>query len=342
VVLARARRTLRERGLLRGGERVLVACSGGPDSSVLLHVLARLAPDYGLSLVAASVDHGLRADAAREVSVAGALADRLGVDFVPLRVRVERRGPSLQDKARAARYEVLLAEAERRGASLVAVGHTREDQAETVLARLLRGSALVGLGGIEPRRDDGVIRPLIDCARADVRAYATRHALPFVEDPSNVDEAFTRARLRKEVLPALARESPRVVEHLARLADEARAMRAWVEAAAERLLAEASLGSGALDAARLLDAPEAVRTEALARWVGALLEAPARRAHLEGLDGALRGRGEVLLPRGLRARCDEGVLSVRHAPGERVRGRSGRASAARGADGSPGRGPPPE
>ena len=98
MVLARVRRTIRERALLDGGERVLVACSGGPDSAALLHVLHRLAPELRLTLFAASVDHGLRADAARDVEVAGALAARLDVPFAALRVSVPREGASLMAK----------------------------------------------------------------------------------------------------------------------------------------------------------------------------------------------------------------------------------------------------
>src|SRR5262245_8818481 len=124
--------------------RVLCACSGGPDSAAMLVALARLAPELGFELVAASVDHGLRADAAHDVAIASRQAAALQVPFHALRIEVAA-GASIQAQARSARYEALLRLAAELGASRVAVGHTRDDQAETVLARLLRGSGLVGL-----------------------------------------------------------------------------------------------------------------------------------------------------------------------------------------------------
>jgi tRNA(Ile)-lysidine synthase len=144
------RASLHERGLLRGVESLLVACSGGPDSQALLHVLAALRQEHGCRLLAASVDHGLRADAECDVAVAGRLAAALELPFVALRVEVER-GPSRQAQARVARYRALLACAREQGAQAVAVGHTLDDQAETVLARLLRGTGIEGLAAIDPR-----------------------------------------------------------------------------------------------------------------------------------------------------------------------------------------------
>jgi tRNA(Ile)-lysidine synthase len=295
VLLARVRRTITDRGLFEAGARVLVACSGGPDSAVLLHALRRLAPELDLRLQAASVDHGLRPGSARDVEVARELAERLEVPFSALRVHVPAEGASLQAKARTARYEALLGEAARLGASCVAVGHTLDDQAETVLSRLLRGAGVRGLAGVSPRREDGVVRPLVDCRRADVHAHAERFDLPFVRDPSNDRTAFERVRLRSTVLPALEAEDARVAEHLARLADEARELRGWVRSAGEQLLREARDGE-ALRAEVLRAAPRPVRAECLARWVEGLTGAPARRAHVEGLEALLWGPGEVLLP----------------------------------------------
>lgn len=327
MVVARVRRTMRERGLVRGGERVLVACSGGPDSAVLLHVLHRLARELDLELCAASVNHGLRADADRDVRTAALLAERLEVPFAALRIRVAPTGASLQERARRARYDALFAEADRCGATRIAVGHTLDDQAETVLARLLRGSGVLGLSAIDPRRADGVVRPLLDCSRAEVHAYASRHELPYVLDPSNDDEAFTRSRLRKKVLPLMAAEDPRIVQHLAELADDARELRELVDRAAIALLAEAASGPRELRVEPLRDATPSVRAEALARWVEAMVGVPARRAHVIALEHAICGRGEALLPGGVRVRASGGTLTARDASNEPVRGRTSRREA---------------
>lgn len=290
----------------------------------MLDVLARLAGELGIALEVASVDHGLRAEAAREVALVGAATARLGLPFHPLRVELGTRG-SLQARARAARYEALLALAGDRGARRIAVGHTRDDQAETVLARLLRGAGPRGLAGIAPRRADGVIRPLIDATRADARSWLDAHHIEFIEDPSNDERRFQRVRLRRELLPALRAESPALDAHLARLADEQRALAAMVRSRARRVLARAARagapdalagGARALDAATLLRAPPPVRAEALRAWAESLAAGRTiRRAHLDALDAALQGRGYARLPGGRAARLDDhGVLRAEPAP----------------------------
>ena len=302
-MLARVRRTLAQRRLLEGGGAVLVACSGGPDSAALLHVLHRLADELGITLHAASVHHGLRPDADVDLAAAGRLAERLAVPFTALRVIVGP-GASVQAEARRARYEALLLHASKLGAARVAVGHTLDDQAETVLARLLRGAGLSGLSGIEPARADGVVRPLLDCRRAQVRAHVARFDLPHVTDPSNADPRYERVRLREVLLPALAQEDPRVAEHLSHLADEARQVSRWMDGEATRLL-DARTSPTEL---WLADNPP-VDQRAIRRWILELTGQPAKRAHLEGLAGA----GPVLLPRGWQVVRSEQRLIARRA-----------------------------
>lgn len=327
MIVARVRRTIRERALLSRGERVLVACSGGPDSAALVHVLHRLAPSLGIELHAASVDHGLRPEAGRDVELAGALAETLGVPFTALAVTVPSAGASVQAKAREARYEALRSEMARVGASALAVGHTLDDQAETVIGRVIRGSGVAGLSGIEPRRADGVVRPLIDCRRADVHAYVARHGIAVATDPSNADLRYERVRLRANVIPALVAEDPQALVHLAQLADDARALRELVRSAASELLERAVLraepSEARLDAEALLAAPAPVRAEALARWIRELTGAAATRAHLEGLERTLHRRGECLLPGGWLVRLHERVVSARCEPDFPTRSRRG-------------------
>jgi tRNA(Ile)-lysidine synthase len=306
VITARVRRTIHERALFAPGARVLVACSGGPDSAAMLHALHRICEH---ELCAASVNHGLRADAAHDVEVAAELARSLAVPFTALRVEVPREGASVMAKARRARYAALIAHARDIGASAIAVGHTRDDQAETVIARAIRGGGALGLAGIDPKRADGVVRPLIDCARAEVHAHVAHHALPFVRDAANTDRAYLRARVREDLLPRLIAEDPRAIEHLAALADDARALRVWVEEAAADLLSRAAIGHD-LDALMLRVAPAPVRARALARWIEARTGAGAHRAHIEALERTLDGRGEALLPRGSIARIEGKILHL--------------------------------
>jgi tRNA(Ile)-lysidine synthase len=308
MLLARVRRTIRERRLLRPGDRVLVAVSGGPDSTAMLDVLARLAPELGFAIEAAAVDHGLRPGAAAEMALVRELAERLGVPFHAVRVEVETARGSLQAAARRARYAALRDLASRLGARRIAVGHTRDDQAETVLSRLLRGAGPRGLAGIAPRRADGVVRPLIDATRAEVRSWLEAHRLGAAEDPSNRDRRFQRSRIRHDLLPALAIESPALGSHLARLADDSRSLAALVSRRARRLLDRAR-ATGGLDASRLLRAPAPVRREALRHWGRATTGAEMRRAHLYALEDALQGRGgRARLPGGWTVRLERSTL----------------------------------
>jgi tRNA(Ile)-lysidine synthase len=219
--------TLREDELVAPGDVVLCACSGGPDSSALLHALARLRDRLGFAVVAHGVDHGLRAEAPAELALAERLAASLDVPFAATRVAV-KPGAGVQERARRARLDALVGAATRCGAASIATGHTADDRAETLLFRLLRGAGPRGLAVLPPRAPlpipgagarPSLVRPLIRARRADVIAHVRRHALAVAEDPSNRDPRYARARLRHEVLPLLAELSPSVVDHLAELAD---------------------------------------------------------------------------------------------------------------------------
>jgi len=286
VIVSPVRQTIRRRDLMRRGERVIVACSGGPDSVAMAHALSRIAGPLELSLTVAVVDHGLR-DVRDELALVEALATRLALPFRRLEVSIEGDG-SVQAAARDARYAALLELARGEGASRVAVGHTRDDQAETVLDRLLRGASVAGLSGIEPRRDDGVVRPLLDLRRADVLAHLAHHDLAHATDPSNADRRFERVRIRNEVMPMLAAEDPAIVDHLAQVADDARAARDLVRDAGSQLLEEARRGAGA-SVENLAAAHQAARREALRRLLGEALGAPPRRSHLVAVDDLITG-----------------------------------------------------
>jgi tRNA(Ile)-lysidine synthase len=218
--------TIADHGLLRAGDRVLVAVSGGPDSMALLHVLWELRTRLDVTLEVAAVDHGLRTDAARELELVRERAESLGLPFsaVSVDVTAERRrhrGASVQEAARDLRLRALADLAGAHGADRVALGHQAEDQAETVLYRIIRGTGIAGLAGI-PHRRDVFVRPLLDVTRAQILRYLRRRSIPFVDDPSNTDPRFARARIRHRILPALAQENPRVAEALRALASAAR------------------------------------------------------------------------------------------------------------------------
>ena len=213
-----AERALRDECRLERGERLLVATSGGGDSSALLHVLSFLAPKLGVSVVAHGVDHGLRPEAGKELDLVAALAERLGLPFERTRVGVGSGG-NLQARARDARRAALEEARVRAGATRIATAHHADDRAETVLIRLLNGATPEALAVLPPR-DERWVRPLVRARKRDVLLHLERHGIPFADDPSNQDRRFLRVRVRLEVLPLLEQLSPGIVLHLTNLADD--------------------------------------------------------------------------------------------------------------------------
>lgn len=301
------------------GPRWLVACSGGPDSTALLDALEALAPQRGLELHVASVDHGIRPASAEEAATVVSGALRRGLAAALLRVQVPGRSMAA---ARRARYDALVAEARRVGAGGIAVAHTATDQAETLLDRLVRGAGARGLGAMAAERlihlerdrhageGDGqalvLTRPLLSVARLDVEQYVHVRGLPVVRDPTNGDLHYRRSRMRHEVLPLLRRERPdldtALAETCARLRAEAEALDAVADAAHERL----QRPEGRFDAAGLAALPEALFARVISRAAAVPLGA-AHVAALARLCADRRGTRSLDLPDGRTAerRYDE-------------------------------------
>ena len=211
------------------GDRVLVALSGGPDSVALLHLLLELQNDGGLNVAAvAHFHHQLRgADADGDEAfcrdMAAALALPIEVGTADVRRAARERGRSIEDMARALRYQFLEVAADRVHADVIAVGHTLDDQAETFLLRLVRGAGSRGLSGIRPRAGR-VIRPLLEISRAELREYSRERELGSRDDPTNQDVSIPRNQVRHELIPYLEREfNPDITHVLAREASLARA-----------------------------------------------------------------------------------------------------------------------
>jgi tRNA(Ile)-lysidine synthase len=202
------------------GTTMLLAVSGGPDSTALLHGAARLAPERGWRLAVAHLDHALRAGSADEAAAVAASVVGLGLPVEVRRADVaglaasEHR--SMEDAGRQARYRFLEETADRLGAdTFIATAHTADDAAETMLLRLARGSGLRGVRGI-PARRGRIVRPLLGVRRAMLRAALDAAGIDYVTDPSNTDPAHARNRVRAELVPALERASPGAVEALLR------------------------------------------------------------------------------------------------------------------------------
>ena len=295
---------------------VLVACSGGADSMALAAATAFEAAKIGLRAGAVTVDHGLQeGSTARAVEVAGRLR-ALGLDPVDaLGVKVGRSGGP-EAAARDARYAALDSAADRHGARVILLGHTRDDQAETVLLGLARGSGPRSLSGMASAVGR-YRRPFLDLDRSITRQACAVLDLPVWDDPHNADPAYTRSRIRHEVLPVLEKHlGGGVVEALARTAklfrDDADALDAW----AAQVEAEVTDATGTMDAARLAEVPPAVRSRVLRRSA-IRAGSPAGdlfARHVEAMDQLVtgwHGQGPLHLPGAVELRRRSGRLTFR-------------------------------
>ena len=297
------RRFVAEHKLIPRGARVVAAVSGGSDSVALAHILRELDGHGDVELVGlVHFNHQLRPAATSDEAFARGVAADLAVPFfaergdVAARARQERR--SLEDAARAARYEWFERARTIAGADVVALGHTRDDQAETVLLRLTRGAGPRGLSGMHPR-NGAIVRPLLGCRRDDLRAWLAARRLTFVEDESNADVSIPRNRVRAELLPLLAnRFNSSIVDVLADQADLARDAWTWMTAEAaslaQQIVRARHTGPAAireLDVARLAAAPIALQR--LVIWTALRDVSGGRAITFEHVDAVRRMLGDA-------------------------------------------------
>jgi tRNA(Ile)-lysidine synthase len=303
-VIDRARQTIRQHDLAGPTTRVVAAVSGGSDSVALAHILHQLDVTGDLRLCGlAHFNHQLRAAAEDDERCAAAVANAIGVaivvdrEDVAARARRERR--SIESAARAARHEFFERARTHFSADAVALAHTRDDQAETVLLRLVRGAGPRGLAAMYPR-NGRIIRPLLGTRRHALREWLDARGLAFVEDETNADVAIPRNRVRAELLPLLAaRFNPSIVDALADQADIAREVWVWMSAAADAFVASQGLRpsiargdsnrpaeADELDIALLERAPLALRR--LLMWNAMQARSGGRPISLGHIDAALR------------------------------------------------------
>ena len=285
----------RAHSILRPGPIVL-AVSGGADSTALALLLAELREDFGLVLHVAHFDHRARPRAAAaDAAFVAELANQIGAT---LRVGRADAPPKNEDDARNARYEFLRRTARELGATAIATGHTRDDQAETVLLHITRGAGLEGLAGMRPERD-GIVRPLLALGRADTVAVCASAKITPREDPTNRSLRFARNRIRHRVLPELAKLNPDITSAIARLADAAAAV-AEMSAGHAAVTLEAAASESAVVLDRLPARGDA-RAGALALWweqrTGRRL-AGRHRAALAQLAASTEGSRSLDLPGG--------------------------------------------
>lgn len=322
-VLERVTKTAREHDLFAPGDLILVSCSGGPDSVCLLYSLWHLRRLFKIRLAVFHFDHKLRTDSAKDGGYVRKLAQRLKVPFY-LRTADDRPSKGVSVEAWATVARMIAANDVRReiDAMATAEGHTLDDQAETVLLNLIRGSGLEGIAGIDPgHRNRALVQPLFDVERGDVEAFCRALHLKPRRDPMNEDRRYLRAAIRHEVMPALERETGRgVTRSIARTADLLRADRDELFAAAVRGLEGVVDGVRGkevrLDVTELLELPRPVAsrvirlaaynilsTDSASPWTKEAIEAVLDLA--EGRPGRRRD-----LPEGLKAVREKGYVRV--------------------------------
>lgn len=322
---------IREYGLVSGGEKVLVAVSGGPDSVCLLHILDKLKGDLGIRLHIAHLNHGLRAvEAESDADYVAALAEQLDIPATIETRDVNEynrgRGTSLEEAAREVRYGFLDEVAQLTGATRVAVGHTRDDMVETLLMHYLRGTGMQGLRGLRPaapipygKQDDGrwVIRPLLGLTGQQTSSYCQSAGLNACIDSTNEQTGFLRNRIRLELLPLLRQYNPDIDEALIRLSDLAVEDTDFIDGQAAIVFDQTSSSEGCLtclDSGKLRGVPLALQRRVfrmvLERVYGNLKDVEA--VHVESLVRLLFGStGKcVNLPGGLVANNERNRMVI--------------------------------
>ncbi|HBO83669.1 MAG TPA: tRNA lysidine(34) synthetase TilS [Deltaproteobacteria bacterium] len=247
TMLNQVKKTIERFNMLKNGDRVLVAVSGGADSVVLLHVLMEIKDKYSLDIAVVHLNHSMRGEESdRDFVFVKNLAERIGVRFIGKKINVpeikSEHGGSPQEVARRVRYRFFEDVAREYNADKIATGHTLDDQAETVIMRFIKGTSLRGMSGI-PFVRGKFIRPLLNIKREDIESYAKANNIKFVEDSSNISTKYFRNKVRLELLPLLKKYNPKIKEEIARLAESASRDEYYLEKEAEKEYKTAIAGS---------------------------------------------------------------------------------------------------
>lgn len=294
------------------GGTILCALSGGADSTCLLDCLWRLGQARGFAVAAGHLNHLMRPTAGRDVAFVTTLCEErhipLYVGETDVTALAERENISLEEAGRQARYDFLCRTADTIGAAFIATAHHREDQAETVLLQLLRGTGTQGLTGIPPVRGR-IIRPLLNTSKADILAYLQARGLSCVFDETNADRTYARNRLRLDIMPQLLDINPALTEHICRTADILRGENELLDDLAAQYLPPSGT---VIETAALHSAPAALRRRMVRLLVARLpigkKDFTAR--HYEALERLTDEGGALSLPYGAGAVCREGVLTL--------------------------------
>ena len=241
-MIKKVKETIKKYRLLEPGDSIIVAVSGGPDSIALLKVLDTLSNEYGLTLIIAHLNHGLRVEADQEAQFVREISNEMGIEFEYMTVDINSlrkgTGKSIEDVSRDVRYHFLNDIAKRHHAHKIALGHQLNDQVETVLINFLRGSGPGGLKGMLPIRNSLYIRPLLYVNRTEIMSFLESHKIKFIKDMSNTKNIYLRNRIRHLLMPELAKYNPKLEEGLCIMAEIMRLEDDYMETLTDKILSD--------------------------------------------------------------------------------------------------------
>ena len=239
MVFEKVLSTINKHNLIESGDKIVIGISGGPDSVCLLHILSRLKEKLNIELYAAHLNHQIRGiEAQKDALYVSEICDEMGITYFLKSIDVPKyckdNSLSIEEGARKLRYEMFDEIKKRTKSNKIAIGHNLNDQAETVLMRIMRGTGLQGLRGIEYARENGVIRPLLDIERKDIEEYCKVHNLNPRIDESNLENIYTRNKIRLELIPYMTDNfNTNLIESIVRMSNSLRSDSDYIEAEAE-------------------------------------------------------------------------------------------------------------
>ncbi len=327
MILEKVRKTIEDYGLFKKKDKILIAYSGGADSTGLLHLLLELRPEWSFELFLSHFNHKLRQSAEEDErfvkSVASSLSLPIFIGSKDVQSYARSKRMNVEEAARELRYDFLKRTALEVGAEKIATGHTMTDQAETFLMRLLRGSGLRGLRGIFPAFEGKIVRPLIQVEREEVEAYLKEKGLEFRVDETNLDRRFFRNRVRLDLLPYIKKDfEPRIILHLSRLASIAAEEDELLEITAREKACRAILREGErllLDLNFLSSLPRGLARR-LAREFILQLRGDLRGISFRDVNSVLAvGEGKKYILKGMTLKRESGRLALEEAGLDKIK-----------------------
>lgn len=306
-------KAIRDYSLIENGDKIIVALSGGADSTALLCSLLSIKESFSLTIYACHINHLLRSDESfRDEDFVCELCKRLGVELFVLRCDIKKlaaeKNIGSEECGRQVRYDFLNENAQRLGAK-IATAHTSTDSMETILMNISRGSGIKGARGIPPKRDN-IIRPLILASRADTEEYCESHNIPYVNDSTNSERLYTRNKIRLDAVPVLREINPSIEEAFLRFSKTMKELDEFVEKSARKALDESRIENGySCERLKNLDKPILARVlEILCSRENIEPES----VHIELIERAIENGGAVSIKNGVKAASSQGIFRIYH------------------------------